>query len=116
MLSELHQYKEALHVEANNPNLELRIGGKIPVYTKKQHLIHRNTKYTVDQNYKENERSIKPTEVNPRRLEQRYMEEQNEIEEMNQTQQPSWIINNISFCYVGEKCSGNDNERKQHFF
>ena len=43
-----------------------------------------------DQNYEENERSIKPTDVYPRRLEQRYMEEQKEIEETNQTQQPPW--------------------------
>ena len=35
---------------------------------------------------------------------------------LNQTQEPSWIVNNISFCYEGEKCFRNDNERKQHFF
>ena len=35
-----------------------------------------------DQNFKENERSIKLMEVYLRRLEQRYMEEQKEIEEM----------------------------------
>ena len=43
---------EALHVEANDPLLELKkkqTGTKIPVQTKKQHLIHRNTKYTQRQ-------------------------------------------------------------------
>ena len=35
------------------------------------------------------------------------MEEQMEIEEMNQTQQPLWLVNNILFCY--------DSKRKQHF-
>ena len=43
------------------------------------------------------------------------MEKQKEIEMLNQTQQRSWMGNNISFYYEGEKCSGNDNERKQHF-
>ena len=43
-----------------------------------QHLIHRNSK--DDQDYEENERSIKPTVVYVRRLEQRYMEEQKERE------------------------------------
>ena len=36
-----------------------------------------------DQNYEENERLIKPTGVFLRRLEQRYMGEKMEIEEMN---------------------------------
>ena len=48
------------------------------------------------------ERSIKPTGVYLRRLEQRYMGEQMEIGEMNQTQQPLWFVNNIIF-YDGEK-------------
>ena len=43
------------------------------------------------------------------------MEEQVEIEQMNQTQEPPWIVNNIIFCYDGEKHMGNDRERKQHF-
>ena len=43
------------------------------------------------------------------------MEEEKEIKEMNQTQQPPRMVNNISFCYEGEKRSGNDNKRKQHF-
>ena len=63
---------------------------------------------------KENERSIKLTGVYIRRLEQRYMEEQKEIEEMNQTQQPSWLVNNILFCYEGEKHTSNDSKKKQH--
>ena len=45
--------------------------------------------WNEDQNYKENERSTKPTGVYLRRLEQRYMGEQKEIEEMNQKQQPT---------------------------
>ena len=43
------------------------------------------------------------------------MEEQNDIEEMNQTQQPQWLVNNILFCYKGDKHTGNQSERKQHF-
>ena len=64
---------------------------------------------------KENERSIKPTRVYLRRLEQRYMEEKKEIKEMNQTQQPPWLVNNILFCYEVETHMGNESERKQHF-
>ena len=40
------------------------------------------------------------------------MEEQNEIEKMNQKQQPPWLANNILFCYEGETHTGNDSERK----
>ena len=50
-----------------------------------------------NQNYEENERSIKPTGVHMRRLEQRYMREQMEIEEMNQTRL-LWLVNHILFC------------------
>ena len=39
--------------------------------------------YIEDQNYEENERSIKLMGVYLRRLEQSYMEEQKEIEDMN---------------------------------
>ena len=49
------------------------------------------------------------------RLEQRYMGEQKEIEEMNQTQTAPWLINNILFCYEDDKHTGNESERKQHF-
>ena len=42
---------------------------------------------------------IKPMGVYQRRLEQCYMEEQKEIEEMNRTQQSPWLVNNILFCY-----------------
>ena len=41
-----------------------------------------------------------------------YMEEQ---KEMNQTQRPPWLVNNILFCYEGEIYMGSDSERKQHF-
>ena len=58
--------------------------------------------------------SIKPTEVYLWKLEQRYMREQKEIEELNQTQLP-WLVNNILFCYEREKHTGNKSERKQHF-
>ena len=34
---------------------------------------------------------------------------------MNQTQQSPWLLNNIIFCYDGEKHTGNDSERKQNF-
>ena len=34
---------------------------------------------------------------------------------MNQTQQPSWLVNNILFCYVGDKHTGSESERKQHY-
>ena len=50
-----------------------------------------------------------------RRLEQRYMEEQKEIEEMNQTQQPPRLVSNILLCYEGGKRTGNDNESMQNF-
>ena len=30
------------------------------------------------------------------------MREQMEIEELHQTQQPLWLVNNILFCYEGE--------------
>ena len=43
------------------------------------------------------------------------MEEQMEIEEMNQTQPPPWLVNNILFCYEGDKHTGNESEKKQHF-
>ena len=43
------------------------------------------------------------------------MGEQKEREEMNQTQQPPWLVNNILFCYEGDKHTGNESERKQHF-
>ena len=43
-----------------------------------------------------------------RKLQQRYMEEQKEIKEMNQTQQPTWLINDIIFFYDEEKHIGND--------
>ena len=52
-----------------------------------------------DQNYEENERSIKPSGVYLRKLEQRYMEKQKEIEEINQSQQPPCLIKNILFWY-----------------
>ena len=47
--------------------------------------------------YEENERSIKS------------------IEEINQTQQPPWLVNNILFCYKGDKHAENESQKKQHF-
>ena len=35
------------------------------------------------------------------------MGEQMKIEKMNQTQQLPWLVNNILFCYEGEKHIGN---------
>ena len=76
-----------------------------------QYKLESNTSYidtldtlddSEDQNYEENEMSIKPTGVYLRKLERRYMEKPNDIEEMNQTQQPPWLVNNILFCYEGE--------------
>ena len=55
------------------------------------------------QNYEKNERSKKTTGLYLRRLEKRYMGEQMEIEEMNQTQQSPWLVNNILVCYGGDK-------------
>ena len=37
------------------------------------------------------------------------------MEEINQIQQPSWLVNKILFCYEGETHTENDSERKQHF-
>ena len=50
-----------------------------------------------------------------KRLEQIYMGEQKEIEEMNQTQHfTPWLVKTL-FCYEGDKHTGNKSERKQHF-
>ena len=68
-----------------------------------------------DQKYEENERLVKPMGVQLRNLERRYMEEQKQIEEMNLTHEPPWMINNLVLCYMGERCNGSENERKQHF-
>ena len=75
-------------VEANDPPLELRTNkmGLRFMYKLKSNTSYIETlKYTDDrenQNYQENERSIKHKGVYLRRQEQRYMEEQ---KEMNQT-------------------------------
>ena len=57
------------------------------MYKLKSNTLYIETLNTLDdrenQNYEENERSIKPTGVYLRRLEERYMEERKEIEEMN---------------------------------
>ena len=50
-----------------------------------------------------------------RKLELRYMEEQKEIEEMNKTQQPLWLVNSIIFSYEGETHMENESKRKQNF-
>ena len=76
---------EALHVNANDPLLELRrneLGLKF-LYKLKSNTSYIETLNTLndreDKNYKENERSIKLMVVYLRRLEQRYIEEQNII-------------------------------------
>ena len=38
-----------------------------------------------------------------------------QIEKMNQTQQPPWLVDNILFCYEGDKHTRNESKRKQHF-
>ena len=58
---------------------------------------------------------MKPAGLYLRRLEQRYRGEQIEIEEMNQTQQPLWLVNNILFYYEGDKHARYESERKQCF-
>ena len=55
-----------------------------------------------------------PTGVNLRKLEQRYMKEQREVEEDHQAQQHPWLLNDISFCYDRELPANNDNKKK-HF-
>ena len=70
-------------VEAYNPPLELRFLHKL-----KSNTSYIETPNTLDdredQNYEVNERSIKPMGVYQyRKMEQRYMEEQKEIEDMN---------------------------------
>ena len=69
-----------MYVEANDPPI---------LYKLKRNSSYIETLNTLDdredQNYEENQRSIKTMGVYLRKLEQRYMEEQKEIEEMNQT-------------------------------
>ena len=64
--------------------------GRRFLYKLKSNISYIETLNTLDnredQNYEDNERSIKSTGVYLRRMEQRYLEEQKEIEEMNQTQ------------------------------
>ena len=80
-------------MEANDPPLELKRNKLGLRFLNK---LKSNTSYietlntldnSEDQNYEENERSIKPMGVYLRKLEQRYIEDQKEIEELNQTQQ-----------------------------
>ena len=83
------------------------------LYKLKSNTLYIETLNTLDdredQNYKDNERSIKPTGLYPRRQKQRY------TEEMNQAQQPPWLAKNIIFCYDAEKHTKNDSKRKKHF-
>ena len=44
------------------------------------------------------------------------MGEQKEREEMNQTQQPPWLVNNILFCYEGDKHTQNESEKNNTFY
>ena len=76
---------ETMHVEANNPPLELtrnELGLRF-LYKLKRNTSYIETLNTLDdredQNYEENERSVKHMGVYLIRLEQRYMEEQKEI-------------------------------------
>ena len=69
----------------------LKYQRKIPVLTKKQHFIHRHTKYTGrqwGQKLQKNEKSIKPMGVYLRRLEQKFLEEQKEIEKTTRYSNP----------------------------
>ena len=74
---------------SNDPSLELRRNelGLRYLYKLKSNLAYIHTLNTLndseDQKYEESERSVKPTGVQLRILEQRYMEEQKQIEEMN---------------------------------
>ena len=43
------------------------------------------------------------------------MGEQKKIEEINQTQPSPLLVNDILFCYEGDKHTGNESEKKQHF-
>ena len=43
------------------------------------------------------------------------MGEQMEIEEMNQSQLPPWLVNSILFCYEDDKHNGKESKRKQQF-
>ena len=78
----LFQKVEALHVETNDPSLELRMNELRFRYLYK---LKSNSSYictlntlddSEDQKYGESERSVKPTGVQLRNLERRYMEEQ----------------------------------------
>ena len=42
------------------------------------------------------------------------MKEQKEIEEMNQAQQPPWLVNNTLLCYEGDKLTRNESKKSQH--
>ena len=94
-----------MHVEANDSLLKLRSNklGLRFLYLLKSKSSYIEILNTLDdredQNYEENEKSIKPTGMYLRRLDQIYMEEQKEIENMNQTQQLPWLVNNIIFCH-----------------
>ena len=80
---------ESLHVEANDLPMEIRrneLGLRFlyKLKSSSSYIEILNTlDYNENQNYEENERSINPTGVYLRRLEQRYMGEQIEIEDMN---------------------------------
>ena len=37
-----------------------------------------------------------------------------EIKEMNQIQQPPWLVNNILFCNECDKHTGNESKRKEY--
>ena len=102
---------EALLVEANVPPLELRLLYKLKICTSYIETLNTLDK-SEDQNYKENERSMKFKRVYLRKLERRYMEEQKELKEMNIT--TPQLVNNILLCYGGKRIR-NGSKRKQYF-
>ena len=111
---------ESLHVEANEPSLEKRRTelGLRYLYRLRGNPTYTDTLVTLDNtedyNYEENEKVTRPVGVHYRLLEQRYMEEQKEIEKNNMPIHPPWKTNNITFCYEGEFAPKNL-EKKQHF-
>ena len=52
------------------------------------------------------------TGAHSRILDRKYMEEQKEIEKNIMTQNPPWLLNNITYCYKGEHASNNVGQKK----
>ena len=103
---------ESLHIKANEPALYKRrneLGARF-LYRLRSFPTYNGTlntlDSTVDHNYEKNRKITRPVGVHYRILEERYMEEQKEIEKNNMPQQPPWTINNITCCYEGEHAPG----------